>query len=101
MGREKHKFGFLDSKYMRNETKKILEDLSIKISSLTTNVDNLSGGRVNWGAGRGFDKTEMSAFDVQHDNSYEKFRENVGIVIEAWRNDHMTHHGKYHQFERC
>ena len=62
-------------------------------------LDNLSGGRVNWGAGRGFDKTEMSAFDVQHDNSYEKFRENVGIVIEAWRNDRMTHHGKYHQFE--
>ena len=62
-------------------------------------LDNLSGGRVNWGAGRGFDKTEMSAFDVQHDNSYEKFRENVGIVIEAWRNDHMTHHGKYHQYE--
>ena len=45
MGREKHKLGFLDSKYMLNETKKILEDLSIKISSLTTNVDNLSGGQ--------------------------------------------------------
>jgi len=45
MGREKHKFGFLDGKNMLNETKKILEDLSIKISSLTTSVVNLSGGQ--------------------------------------------------------
>ena len=38
-------------------------------------LDNLSGGRVNWGAGRGFDATEMRVFGVERDESYDRFRE--------------------------
>ncbi|MEM7080325.1 MAG: LLM class flavin-dependent oxidoreductase [Pseudomonadota bacterium] len=62
-------------------------------------LDNLSGGRINWGAGRGFDLTEMNAFGVSRDDSYEKFRENVEIVLAAWRSDRLTYEGTYYQFE--
>src|SRR3712207_2243125 len=40
-------------------------------------LDVLSGGRVNWGAGRGNDPTEFGVFGLDLDSSYAKFREHV------------------------
>ena len=61
-------------------------------------LDHLSGGRVNWGAGRGFDRTEMSAFGVSGDESYPRFRENVDIVLQAWRDGPLTYEGRFQSF---
>jgi alkanesulfonate monooxygenase SsuD/methylene tetrahydromethanopterin reductase-like flavin-dependent oxidoreductase (luciferase family) len=62
-------------------------------------LDNLSGGRVNWGAGRGFDATEHKVFGVDPKDSYPKFRESVEIVMKAWGSDKFTHHGEFWNFE--
>ncbi len=62
-------------------------------------LDNLSGGRVNWGAGRGFDRTEMGAFGVSGDESYPRFRENVEIVQQAWRDGPLTYEGRFSSFK--
>ena len=62
-------------------------------------LDILSGGRVNWGAGRGFDSVEFKAFGVERKDSYPLFRENVEIVLQAWTNDRLTYHGTYHSFD--
>jgi len=35
-------------------------------------LDIFSGGRVNWGAGRGFDRTEFRAFAVTPEESAER-----------------------------
>ena len=43
-------------------------------------IDVLSGGRVNWGAGRGFDRTEFAAFGVPAAESSDRFRECVEIA---------------------
>ena len=61
-------------------------------------VDNLSGGRLNVGFGRGFDQTEMVAFGVSAETSYEKFHENVEIVQSAWREGSLSYQGKHHSF---
>ena len=45
MGREANRLGFLSEKYMLQETKRVLESLKINLRSLTTRVDNLSGGQ--------------------------------------------------------
>lgn len=58
-------------------------------------LDVLSGGRVNWGAGRGSDPVEFGVFGLDRDSSYSKFRENVTIVLEAWRNDRLTYNGEF------
>ena len=47
-------------------------------------LDNLSGGRVNWGAGRGFDRKEMEVFGVSQQESQARFREHVDVVLRAW-----------------
>jgi alkanesulfonate monooxygenase SsuD/methylene tetrahydromethanopterin reductase-like flavin-dependent oxidoreductase (luciferase family) len=62
-------------------------------------LDVLSGGRVNWGAGRGFDRTEFETFGVPAEESYERYRENVDIVLAAWKNDRLTYEGRYNRFE--
>ncbi len=62
-------------------------------------LDVLTGGRVNWGAGRGFDPTEFNAFGVPLDESYERFREAVDIVLEAWRSERITWRGRHWSFD--
>ena len=62
-------------------------------------LDVLSGGRVNWGAGRGFDRTEFTNFGVAPEDSVDLFRENVAIVLAAWRNERLHFQGKYHSFD--
>jgi len=46
-------------------------------------LDLLSGGRVNWGAGRGFARVEFAAFGVPPDESTSRFHETVEIVLKA------------------
>lgn len=62
-------------------------------------LDVLSGGRVNWGAGRGFDRNEFVHFGVPPEESYPRFRETVDVVLEAWRQETLSHHGAFFDFE--
>lgn len=62
-------------------------------------LDILSGGRVNWGAGRGFDEREFRTFGVPMAESHARFHEAVDIVIRAWRSERLTYRGKYFSFD--
>ncbi|MGP0051425.1 MAG: LLM class flavin-dependent oxidoreductase [Solirubrobacteraceae bacterium] len=62
-------------------------------------LDLLSGGRVNWGAGRGFDPIEFSLFDVPVAESAERFQEAVEIVRRAWTSERLTWAGRRWNFE--
>jgi len=62
-------------------------------------LDVLTGGRVNWGAGRGFDPTEFRAFGISAEESAARFREAVEIVLAAWQNERLTWRGEHWQFE--
>ena len=53
-------------------------------------LDMLSGGRVNWGAGRGFARVEFTAFGVPPEESTSRFRETVEIVLRAWTDERLT-----------
>lgn len=62
-------------------------------------LDVLSGGRVNWGAGRGFERSEFAAFGIPGEESGPRFHEAVDIVLKAWTNERLTYQGKFHQYE--
>jgi alkanesulfonate monooxygenase SsuD/methylene tetrahydromethanopterin reductase-like flavin-dependent oxidoreductase (luciferase family) len=62
-------------------------------------LDVLSGGRVNWGAGRGFAHSEFNAFGVPVEESAERFREAVEIVLKALGEERFTHHGTHFSFD--
>ena len=62
-------------------------------------LDVLSGGRVNWGAGRGFSRGEFAAFGIPIEESATRFRETVDIVLRAWTEQRLSHAGEHFQFE--
>jgi alkanesulfonate monooxygenase SsuD/methylene tetrahydromethanopterin reductase-like flavin-dependent oxidoreductase (luciferase family) len=62
-------------------------------------LDVLSGGRVNWGVGRGFDPTEFKTFGVDFSESHPRFRETVEIVMKAWTEERVDHKGEFFEYE--
>jgi alkanesulfonate monooxygenase SsuD/methylene tetrahydromethanopterin reductase-like flavin-dependent oxidoreductase (luciferase family) len=62
-------------------------------------LDQLSGGRVNWGAGRGFARVEFEAFGVPPAESTARFREAVEIVLRAWSQEHLSYAGEHFRFD--
>ena len=62
-------------------------------------LDVLSGGRVYFGAGRGFDATEYRNFGVAREDSYPVFREHVQVVLEAWKSERLTFHGQFCHYD--
>jgi alkanesulfonate monooxygenase SsuD/methylene tetrahydromethanopterin reductase-like flavin-dependent oxidoreductase (luciferase family) len=62
-------------------------------------LDQLSGGRVNWGAGRGFARVEFENFGVPPEESTSRFREAVEIVLRAWTEERLTFTGEHFKFD--
>ena len=62
-------------------------------------LDVLSGGRVNWGVGRGYQEGEFKAFGVDPQESYHVFRDHVQVVIRAWTEDRLTHECEHFRCE--
>jgi alkanesulfonate monooxygenase SsuD/methylene tetrahydromethanopterin reductase-like flavin-dependent oxidoreductase (luciferase family) len=63
-------------------------------------LDLLSGGRVDFAAGRGYDKKEYGPFQAPFEQSAELFQEGMEIVWRAWtENGRWSHNGKFYRFE--
>jgi alkanesulfonate monooxygenase SsuD/methylene tetrahydromethanopterin reductase-like flavin-dependent oxidoreductase (luciferase family) len=63
-------------------------------------LDLLSGGRVDFAAGRGYDRLEYAPFGADFQNSAELFAEGLEILWRAWtEKGKWSHKGKYYQFE--
>jgi alkanesulfonate monooxygenase SsuD/methylene tetrahydromethanopterin reductase-like flavin-dependent oxidoreductase (luciferase family) len=71
----------------------------LRIAEEVALLDVLSGGRVNWGAGRGFDPTEFRTFGVPPEESAARFREAVEIVLAAWTQEKLHYTGEHFRFE--
>src|SRR5262249_1190987 len=62
-------------------------------------LDLLSGGRVNWGAGRGFDAGEFRTFNVPMPERHAPFPEAKEMVGQAWTGERLTHREKFFSSE--
>jgi alkanesulfonate monooxygenase SsuD/methylene tetrahydromethanopterin reductase-like flavin-dependent oxidoreductase (luciferase family) len=62
-------------------------------------LDVLTGGRVNWGAGRGFERLEFDNFGVPMNETASRFREAVDVVLAAWTQERLTFHGDFWNFD--
>jgi len=71
----------------------------LRIAEEVALLDELTGGRINWGAGRGFDPREFSVFGVPSEESTERFREAVEIVLAAWTHEKLDFAGRFHRYE--
>jgi alkanesulfonate monooxygenase SsuD/methylene tetrahydromethanopterin reductase-like flavin-dependent oxidoreductase (luciferase family) len=71
----------------------------VRLAEEVALLDVLSGGRVNWGAGSGFDPTEFRVFGIDRQDKHPRFRENVDIVLKAWGNERLDYDGEFHQYK--
>ena len=60
-------------------------------------TDLLSGGRLDFGVGRGYQWSEYLALGLSMEESRDRFREAVDIILEAWKGERFSYHGKYYQ----
>jgi len=58
-------------------------------------LDVISGGRINFGIGSGYQRQEFDGVGVDMSESRERFAESVDVMIKAWTEETLTFHGKY------
>jgi alkanesulfonate monooxygenase SsuD/methylene tetrahydromethanopterin reductase-like flavin-dependent oxidoreductase (luciferase family) len=63
-------------------------------------LDRLSGGRVDFAAGRGYDAQEYLPFGIPFDRSADIFTEGLDVVWRAWTEPgKWSHHGEFYNFD--
>jgi len=58
-------------------------------------LDILSGGRINFGIGSGYQRQEFDGLGVDIDESRDRFAEAVEVITKAWTEETLTFHGKF------
>ena len=71
----------------------------VLIAEQVATLDLLSGGRVDFGVGKGYRKAEFDGFCIPMDEASERFDEAMDIIRKAWTSHEKTggrfsHHGK-------
>lgn len=63
-------------------------------------LDLLSGGRVDFAAGRGYDRMEYEPFGAPFMDSAELFAEGMDVLWKAWTTEgRWSHHGRFYSFD--
>jgi alkanesulfonate monooxygenase SsuD/methylene tetrahydromethanopterin reductase-like flavin-dependent oxidoreductase (luciferase family) len=72
----------------------------IRVAEQWATLDLLSGGRVDFACGRGYDRREYEPFHVSFDDNQGIFEEGLEVIRRLWAaDDRMSHHGKYYSFD--
>jgi alkanesulfonate monooxygenase SsuD/methylene tetrahydromethanopterin reductase-like flavin-dependent oxidoreductase (luciferase family) len=72
----------------------------IRVAEQWATLDLISGGRVDFAAGRGYDRQEYLPFKVSFEDNQAIFEEGMEIVRRLWSADGpISHTGKHYQFE--
>jgi alkanesulfonate monooxygenase SsuD/methylene tetrahydromethanopterin reductase-like flavin-dependent oxidoreductase (luciferase family) len=67
----------------------------VKIAEDAATADILSGGRLEFGVGRGTAPLHYAGYGIAQDESRERFDEALDFIVGAWTNERFSHQGKY------
>ena len=72
----------------------------IRVAEQWATLDLISGGRVDFAAGRGYDRQEYRPFKVSFEDNQSIFEDGMEIVRRLWSADGpISHTGRHYQFE--
>jgi alkanesulfonate monooxygenase SsuD/methylene tetrahydromethanopterin reductase-like flavin-dependent oxidoreductase (luciferase family) len=72
----------------------------IRVAEQWATLDLLSGGRVDFAAGRGYDRREYAPFGESFEENAATFAEGLEIIQRLWENDlPISHHGAHYRFD--
>lgn len=72
----------------------------ITLAEEVATVDLVSGGRFDFGIGRGYQWSEFHQFNIPLEESRARFEEAIDIMVKAWTEDEFDYHGKFWQFNQ-
>ena len=78
----------------------VVERDPIITANAVASVDHLSGGRLEFGVGAGWNRTEMRHHGTDPRVRMAIMRERVEAMKEIWTQDEASYHGKYVNFDR-
>jgi len=70
----------------------------LRVAEDYATLDCLSNGRVEFGVGHGFVKWEALTFGIPLDDLRDRFKENLDVVLKAWREPKLDHKGRFHEY---
>jgi alkanesulfonate monooxygenase SsuD/methylene tetrahydromethanopterin reductase-like flavin-dependent oxidoreductase (luciferase family) len=72
----------------------------IRVAEQWATLDLLSGGRVDFAAGRGYDSREYLPFNVSFADNQSIFNEGMEVVRNLWSAEgRISHHGQHYSFD--
>jgi alkanesulfonate monooxygenase SsuD/methylene tetrahydromethanopterin reductase-like flavin-dependent oxidoreductase (luciferase family) len=73
----------------------------IRVAEQWATLDLLSGGRVDFAAGRGYDRREYIPFGISFEDNQSIFDEGMEVLRNLWNSggERIDHKGKHYQFE--
>jgi alkanesulfonate monooxygenase SsuD/methylene tetrahydromethanopterin reductase-like flavin-dependent oxidoreductase (luciferase family) len=72
----------------------------VLLAEQAATIDLLSGGRLDFGIGKGYRYNEFAGFATPMEDADERFDESLGVMLKAWGSDKpWSHRGKYWQFD--
>src|SRR5437870_5211769 len=71
-----------------------------RVAEQWATLDLLSGGRVDFAAGRGYDRREYAPLNVSFEDNQAIFEEGMEVVRRLWSEDGpVSHHGRHYRFD--
>jgi len=72
----------------------------VLLAEQAATIDLLSGGRLEFGVGKGYRHNEFASFCIPMEEAEDRFEEGFEVIIKSWTsNERFSHHGKYWNFE--
>ena len=72
----------------------------VLLAEQAATLDLVSGGRLDFGIGRGYRQNEFRGFCIPIEEATERYQEALDVIKKAWTSDkRFSHHGKHWHFE--
>jgi len=72
----------------------------VLLAEQAATIDLLSGGRLDFGVGKGYRHSEFAGFCVPIEEADARFNEALDVIVKSWTSkQRFSHHGKHWRFE--
>ncbi len=73
----------------------------LRIAEEVATVDQISGGRFDFGIGRSGSARAYDLYGIPYGESQARFSEALAIIQEAWKGERFSYQGQFYQFENA
>lgn len=72
----------------------------VLLAEQAATIDLLSGGRLEFGVGKGYRANEFACFCIPMGEAEERFEEALALILKSWTSEQrFSHHGKHWHFD--